>query len=144
MSGTNRAVVIGASMAGLLAARVLSEFFERVTVLDRDNLAATVAPRRGVPQGKHTHGLLARGREILSGATCGSPMSKDLGRCSCGWSTVTCPDFPSPLNTTRRSVALSCGSRTSSLGPSGCSPPTSRCGCCSATCAAPIPPAPRR
>lgn len=65
MSGTDHAVVIGASMAGLLAARVLSEFFERVTVLDRDSLPATVALRRGVPQARHTHGLLARGCEIL-------------------------------------------------------------------------------
>ncbi|MGH3799268.1 MAG: FAD-dependent oxidoreductase [Pseudonocardiaceae bacterium] len=65
MAGTDRAVVIGASMAGLLAARVLSEFFERVTVLDRDRLPPTAAPRRGVPQARHAHGLLARGREIL-------------------------------------------------------------------------------
>ncbi len=65
MSATDRAVVIGASMAGLLAARVLSESFARVTVLDRDSLPATAAPRRGVPQDRHTHGLLARGREIL-------------------------------------------------------------------------------
>lgn len=67
MAGTDRAVVIGASMAGLLAARVLSEFFTQVTVLDRDSLPATVTavPRRGVPQGRHTHGLLGRGRRIL-------------------------------------------------------------------------------
>ncbi|HEU0087832.1 MAG TPA: FAD-binding monooxygenase [Pseudonocardiaceae bacterium] len=65
MTGTGRAVVIGASMAGLLAARVLSEFFERVTVLDRDRLPSTAALRRGVPQARHAHGLLARGREIL-------------------------------------------------------------------------------
>lgn len=62
---THRAVVVGASMAGLLTARVLSEFFDRVTVLDRDRLPAAGVPRRGVPQGRHTHGLLARGREIL-------------------------------------------------------------------------------
>ncbi|MFN2497106.1 MAG: FAD-dependent monooxygenase [Pseudonocardiaceae bacterium] len=62
---TDRAVVIGSSMAGLLAARVLSEFFDRVTVLDRDSLPQVAVPRRGAPQGRHTHGLLARGREIL-------------------------------------------------------------------------------
>ena len=62
---TDRAVVIGASMAGLLAARVLTEFFDRVTVLDRDSLPDAAVPRRGVPQSRHTHGLLARGREIL-------------------------------------------------------------------------------
>ncbi|MGH3902616.1 MAG: FAD-dependent oxidoreductase [Pseudonocardiaceae bacterium] len=65
MPTTDRAVVIGASMAGMLAARVLSESFTRVTVLDRDSLPATAVSRRGVPQDRHTHGLLARGREIL-------------------------------------------------------------------------------
>lgn len=67
MAGTDRAVVIGASMAGLLAARVLSEFFGQVTVLDRDALPAAAVSRRGVPQSRHTHGLLALGREILEG-----------------------------------------------------------------------------
>jgi predicted NAD/FAD-dependent oxidoreductase len=59
------AVVIGGSIAGLLAARVLSEKFERVTVLDRDDVAGADGPRKGVPQGHHTHGLLARGCDIL-------------------------------------------------------------------------------
>ncbi|WP_433277650.1 FAD-dependent oxidoreductase [Pseudonocardia xinjiangensis] len=59
------AVVIGASMGGLLAARALSESFERVTVLDRDELPTEPSPRRGVPQGRHPHALLARGREVL-------------------------------------------------------------------------------
>lgn len=64
-AGTDRAVVIGASMAGLLTARVLSERYARVTVLDRDNLPVAAQPRRGVPQARHSHGLLAKGREIL-------------------------------------------------------------------------------
>jgi FAD binding domain. len=59
------AVVVGASMAGLLAARVLSETFAQVTVVDRDLLPDDPTARRGVPQGRHAHGLLARGREIL-------------------------------------------------------------------------------
>ncbi|GAB2851747.1 FAD-binding monooxygenase [Actinocorallia aurea] len=59
------AVVIGGSIAGLLAARVLSDEFTKVTVLDRDEFGASGAPRKGVPQGHHSHGLLARGREIL-------------------------------------------------------------------------------
>ena len=58
---SSRAVVLGASMGGLLAARVLSEFFDTVTVVERDILPATVAQRRGVPQGRHVHGLLAAG-----------------------------------------------------------------------------------
>ena len=60
-----RAVVIGASIAGLLAARVLADSFERVTLIERDAFPATGDGRRGVPQGRHVHGLMARGREIL-------------------------------------------------------------------------------
>lgn len=59
------AIVIGASMGGLLAARVLADFFTTVTVLERDAFAAADLPRKGVPQGRHTHGLLARGSAIL-------------------------------------------------------------------------------
>lgn len=59
------AVVLGASIAGLLAARVLTESFTRVTVVERDTLPDGVADRRGVPQGRHAHALLPRGRQIL-------------------------------------------------------------------------------
>jgi 2-polyprenyl-6-methoxyphenol hydroxylase-like FAD-dependent oxidoreductase len=59
------AVVLGASMAGLAATRVLADAYERVTVLERDALPATAAHRKGVPQSHHAHGLLARGREVL-------------------------------------------------------------------------------
>lgn len=59
------AVVIGGSMAGLLAARVLADHFDRVTLLERDVLPEGAAQRRGVPQGQHTHGLLAGGRQVL-------------------------------------------------------------------------------
>jgi 2-polyprenyl-6-methoxyphenol hydroxylase-like FAD-dependent oxidoreductase len=55
------AVVIGASMGGLLAARALSEFFGTVTILERDAFPSSDIPRKGVPQGQHAHGLLARG-----------------------------------------------------------------------------------
>jgi 2-polyprenyl-6-methoxyphenol hydroxylase-like FAD-dependent oxidoreductase len=64
-SGANHAVVIGASMGGLLAARVLADFFDRVTIVDRDTLPDSAAPRHGVPQGRHTHALLPSGRVIL-------------------------------------------------------------------------------
>jgi pimeloyl-ACP methyl ester carboxylesterase/2-polyprenyl-6-methoxyphenol hydroxylase-like FAD-dependent oxidoreductase len=59
------AVVIGASMAGLLAARALVERFERVTVIDRDALPAGAETRRAVPQGRHAHALLAHGQACL-------------------------------------------------------------------------------
>jgi 2-polyprenyl-6-methoxyphenol hydroxylase-like FAD-dependent oxidoreductase len=60
-----RAVVLGASMGGLLAARVLADFFETVTVVERDVLPDDPANRRGVPQGRHVHALLPRGAQIL-------------------------------------------------------------------------------
>jgi 2-polyprenyl-6-methoxyphenol hydroxylase-like FAD-dependent oxidoreductase len=61
----DHAVVLGASMAGLLAARTLSDFFETVTVVERDVLPDDAANRRGVPQGRHLHALLARGAQVL-------------------------------------------------------------------------------
>ena len=60
-----RAVVIGASIGGLLAARVLSERFERVVVLERDLLPPPGEQRKGVPQGRHAHALLARGLQVI-------------------------------------------------------------------------------
>jgi 2-polyprenyl-6-methoxyphenol hydroxylase-like FAD-dependent oxidoreductase len=60
-----RAVVLGASMGGLLAARVLADFFDTVTVVERDELPDGPGVRRGVPQGRHVHVLLARGAQIL-------------------------------------------------------------------------------
>jgi flavin-dependent dehydrogenase len=59
------AIVVGGSIAGLLAARVLSDTFAHVLVLDRDELPLTPVHRRGVPQSRHAHGLLAKGREIF-------------------------------------------------------------------------------
>jgi 2-polyprenyl-6-methoxyphenol hydroxylase-like FAD-dependent oxidoreductase len=52
-------------MGGLLAARVLSDYFGRVSLIERDAFPALAEQRRGVPQGRHTHGLLASGRNVL-------------------------------------------------------------------------------
>jgi pimeloyl-ACP methyl ester carboxylesterase/2-polyprenyl-6-methoxyphenol hydroxylase-like FAD-dependent oxidoreductase len=60
------AVVIGGSMAGLLAARALTDAYERVTVLDRDTLAGGFGVRRAVPQGRHAHALLPHGHACLN------------------------------------------------------------------------------
>jgi 2-polyprenyl-6-methoxyphenol hydroxylase-like FAD-dependent oxidoreductase len=61
----DRAVVLGGSFAGLLAARVLADHFAEVLVVDRDGLdglgVAGDLPRRGVPQGTQVHGLLVGG-----------------------------------------------------------------------------------
>ena len=59
------AVVLGGSLAGLLAARILADYFDEVTVIERDAYTETTAARKGIPQANHVHGLLARGREIL-------------------------------------------------------------------------------
>ncbi len=59
------AIVMGASMAGLTAARALSNHFERVTVVERDSLPTDAGARKGVPQGRHAHGLLATGYRVL-------------------------------------------------------------------------------
>lgn len=59
------AVVLGASMAGLMTARVLADRYERVTVIERDVLPAPGETRRGVPQARHAHALLARGGQAI-------------------------------------------------------------------------------
>jgi 2-polyprenyl-6-methoxyphenol hydroxylase-like FAD-dependent oxidoreductase len=58
------AVVIGGSVAGSFAARVLHDHFERVIVFDRDDLPDAPVARKGAPQGVHFHALLARGRQV--------------------------------------------------------------------------------
>src|ERR1700753_4027003 len=70
MGGVNtrrHAVVIGASIGGLCAARVLAEFFDRVTVFERDELPAGPGNRTAVPQGRHWHLLMARGAMEFDG-----------------------------------------------------------------------------
>ena len=61
----SHAVVLGGGIAGLLAARVLRDHFDRVTLVERDDLETGGGPRRGVPQGRHAHGLLAGGAQVL-------------------------------------------------------------------------------
>lgn len=61
----DRAVVLGGSIAGLLAARVLGERYGEVVVVERDAVPARSAHRRGVPQGRHIHALLAAGQREL-------------------------------------------------------------------------------
>jgi 2-polyprenyl-6-methoxyphenol hydroxylase-like FAD-dependent oxidoreductase len=64
-SHTTHAVVIGGSIAGLWAARVLSDHFDRVTVIDRDHFPKTPEFRKGAPQSRHIHTLLGRGQQIM-------------------------------------------------------------------------------
>jgi 2-polyprenyl-6-methoxyphenol hydroxylase-like FAD-dependent oxidoreductase len=77
--------VIGASIAGMLAARVLSEQFDRVVVLERDR--ELDGERRSVPQAQHLHGLLAGGLRAIdalfpgfaAGAEARGAISVDIG-----------------------------------------------------------------
>src|SRR5271168_2148496 len=59
------AVVLGAGMAGLLAARVLSEFYNTVTIVERDELPQLPVQRKGIPQGLHVHAFMSRGSHVL-------------------------------------------------------------------------------
>lgn len=59
------AVVLGAGMAGLLAARVLSDFYDSVSVIERDRLPDYPCHRRGIPQGRHVHNFYSRGLQVL-------------------------------------------------------------------------------
>ena len=65
MTRSDHAVVLGASIGGLLAARVLADFYRTVTIVERELLPHEPVNRRGVPQGRHAHGLLARGSQVL-------------------------------------------------------------------------------
>jgi 2-polyprenyl-6-methoxyphenol hydroxylase-like FAD-dependent oxidoreductase len=60
------AVVVGAGIGGLAAAKVLSGHFDNVTVLDRDTLPDQPEPRSGTPQARHGHGLLGSGQACLA------------------------------------------------------------------------------
>jgi 2-polyprenyl-6-methoxyphenol hydroxylase-like FAD-dependent oxidoreductase len=61
----DHAVVIGASIAGLLTARALSDFYGRVTIFERDELPAVGEGRKAVPQDRHPHALLGSGRRAI-------------------------------------------------------------------------------
>ncbi len=108
---TQSAVVCGASMSGLLAALVMAEACDAVTVIERDTLPDKVAQRPGVPQGLHLHMLLSSGlralEDLLPGISAelrskGAPVldSRDLsqayldinGRVLCRHGTVSDPE----------------------------------------------------
>ena len=59
------AIVIGGSITGLLSARVLSDYYDSVTVIERDSLPNDAEYRNGTPQAHHLHTLLAEGQELL-------------------------------------------------------------------------------
>jgi flavin-dependent dehydrogenase len=61
-----RAIVIGAGMGGLSVARALVGSFDEILVIERDVLTPAIAPRPGIPQGRHPHALLPGGARALS------------------------------------------------------------------------------
>jgi 2-polyprenyl-6-methoxyphenol hydroxylase-like FAD-dependent oxidoreductase len=60
------AVVIGGSIAGLISARVLADYFERVTILERDHIELRPAVHKSTPQGNHLHAVQIGGLQVLS------------------------------------------------------------------------------
>jgi 2-polyprenyl-6-methoxyphenol hydroxylase-like FAD-dependent oxidoreductase len=60
-----KVIIIGGGMAGKLAARVLSDVFQEVIILERDSKTISPTPRNGVPQGQHIHALLHAGEHGL-------------------------------------------------------------------------------
>jgi 2-polyprenyl-6-methoxyphenol hydroxylase-like FAD-dependent oxidoreductase len=60
------ALVIGGSMAGLLTARILSDHFGKVTIIERDLVHDFPESRKGQPHTAHVHGLLVQGFKIVS------------------------------------------------------------------------------
>ena len=67
MSGSigERAVVVGAGVGGLVAARALADHFDEVVVLERDALPQEATPRSGTAQSRHTQALLVGGLSAL-------------------------------------------------------------------------------
>ena len=61
------AVVIGGSIAGLVSARILADYFNRVTILERDHIEPRPALHKSTPQASHLHAVQIGGLQILSG-----------------------------------------------------------------------------
>ncbi|WP_026567568.1 NAD(P)/FAD-dependent oxidoreductase [Bacillus sp. UNC41MFS5] len=61
MSQFERAIIIGGGISGKLAARVVSDFFKEVIIIERDHEPQGPFPREGAPQGEHLHALLFAG-----------------------------------------------------------------------------------
>jgi 2-polyprenyl-6-methoxyphenol hydroxylase-like FAD-dependent oxidoreductase len=66
MDQLGHAIVIGGSVAGLIAARAISDYFERITILERDEIEDRPVIHKSIPQGNHLHGLLNGGQRVLS------------------------------------------------------------------------------
>jgi 2-polyprenyl-6-methoxyphenol hydroxylase-like FAD-dependent oxidoreductase len=63
----NHAIVIGGSLGGVLSARVLSDYYDKITVIERDKIPESTEPRDGVPQGRHVHVIYGGGANAIDG-----------------------------------------------------------------------------
>jgi 2-polyprenyl-6-methoxyphenol hydroxylase-like FAD-dependent oxidoreductase len=90
-SSRNHAVIIGCSLGGLLTARVLSQHYQHVTILERDNISEQPEGRKGQPQTRHLHGLLATGLEVMTRYFPDLPQSLIAGG-------AIMPDFAAGMN----------------------------------------------
>ncbi len=61
-----RAIVIGGSLTGLLAARALTEHFSSVTLVERDRFPEGPGFRKGLPQMRHVHVLRKQGERVIA------------------------------------------------------------------------------
>lgn len=66
MKNNDNVVVIGGSVAGLISAQILSKYFKRVIVIEKDKIVSGLEMRKSTPQAIHPHILLAKGTRILS------------------------------------------------------------------------------
>lgn len=64
-AGGSHAIVIGGSMAGMLAGRVLADYFDRITIIEKDHYPDKPSSRKSVPQALHLHNMVNQGWEIL-------------------------------------------------------------------------------
>lgn len=62
----NRAIVVGASIGGTLAAMAAGKYFDEVLLVERETLIENGEPRMAVPQGRQAHALLGVGRDLIS------------------------------------------------------------------------------
>jgi 2-polyprenyl-6-methoxyphenol hydroxylase-like FAD-dependent oxidoreductase len=60
------AIVIGGSIAGLVSARILADYFDQVTILERDHIEPQPEVHKSIPQGNHLHTVLMGGLQVLS------------------------------------------------------------------------------
>jgi 2-polyprenyl-6-methoxyphenol hydroxylase-like FAD-dependent oxidoreductase len=77
----NHVVIIGGGIAGMVHARIIVDYAERITILERDQFSDTAEPRSGTPQSQHVHFLLARGLQELDALFPGfrSALTNDMG-----------------------------------------------------------------